>query len=67
MIPARIPQSPNIPLRLPTQRQERLLLSRNQQPAILDGPEQRLNPIPIPYSHKELLLLVPQHAGELAA
>lgn len=67
MIPPGIPQSPNIPLRLPSQRQESLLLRRNQQPPILHRPEQRFNPITIPYSDKELLLLVPEHAGELAA
>jgi len=74
MIPPRILQTPHVPLRLPSQRQERLDLRSNQQPPptlptsiVPNRPEQRLDPIPISRRNKDLALLIPEYDCEFAA
>jgi len=65
--PPGVHEAPDIPLRLPAQRQKRLGLGGDQQPPVHDGPEQRLHPVAVPRGDKQLAPLIVQHEGELAA
>lgn len=52
---------------MPPQRQKRLHLRRNQQPAIHERIVERLDAIPVASSEEDLAFGVPQHEGEFPA
>ena len=74
MVPPRVHQCPDVPLWLPTQRQERFDFRCDEQPPStghmrirLHRPEKRLDSVPITDRDEELALLVIYYTGELAA
>jgi hypothetical protein len=67
VVPASVEQTLDIPLRLPTQRQEGLDLGSDQQSFVLNSPEQWLDTIPVSGCDQELLRFVEEDTGKFSS
>jgi hypothetical protein len=67
VVPASIEQTLDIPLRLPTQRQEGLDLGSDQQSSVLNSPEQWLDAVSVSGCDQELLRFVEEDTGKLSS